>query len=125
MRWGGRVTRKILGFQAAFAGLAALGTALAAGLGMAQAVAAGGLIGVAGTLFFSRRLFVAAPGATAKQMLRAFHLGAAGKVIVTGALFAVAIAGFRLPFLPLVGGYAATVLGYWLAMPFVAEETGK
>ena len=125
MRWGGRVTRKILGFQAAFAGLAALGTALAAGLGMAQAVAAGGLIGVAGTLFFSRRLFVAAPGATAKQMLRAFHLGAAGKVIVTGALFAVAIVGFGLPFLPLVGGYAATVLGYWLAMPFVAEETGK
>ena len=125
MRWGGRVTRKILGFQVAAAALAALGTGLAIGAESAGAVAAGGLIGVAGTTFFSRRMFVAAPGATAKQMLRAFHWGAAGKVIVTGALFAVAIAGFRLPFLPMLGGYAATVLGYWLALPFVAEETGK
>lgn len=125
MRWGGRTTLKILGFQTAAAALAVVGTAITAGPSPAGAVAVGGLVGIAGTTILSRQLFAAAPGASAGRMLRAFQIGAAAKFVVTGALFAVAIAGFGLSFLPLLGGYAATVLGYWLALPFVAEETGK
>ena len=126
MRWGGRVTHRILAFQAGFTGLVALLVALWAGMDQGATVIVGGLVGMAGTAFFSRRMFQAAPGSTAKQMLRAFQWGALGKVLLTIALFAVAIVGLGAPILPLLAGYFATLVGQWVALPFgVHETTGK
>ena len=123
MRWGGRVTHRILAFQAGFTGLVALLVALWAGMDQGATVIVGGLVGMAGTAFFSRRMFQAAPGSTAKQMLRAFQWGAFGKVLLTIALFAVAIVVLEAPVLPLLAGYFATLLGQWVALPFGAHET--
>jgi len=123
MRWGGRVTHRILAFQAGFTGLVALLVALWAGMDQGATVIVGGLVGMAGTAFFSRRMFQAAPGSTARQILRAFQWGALGKFLLTAVLFAVAIVGLAMPILPLLGGYFATLLGYWLALPFVTDET--
>jgi F0F1-type ATP synthase assembly protein I len=104
-------------------GLVAVLVAFWTGWFQALAVIVGGLVGMAGTAFFSRRLFQAAPGSTARQMLRAFQWGAFGKMALTVALFAVAIVGLEMPVLPLLGGYVATLIGYWSALPFVTDET--
>ncbi len=122
MRWGGRITRAILVIQAVAMSVAA-GIAFAvAGIGAAGAAAAGGVIGMAGMLYFSMRLFAAAPGSSAKQVLRAFYTGAALKIGLTAVLLAIAIAVLQLEFLPLLGGYAATLLAYWLVLPMVIRE---
>ncbi len=124
MRWGGRITRSLLVIQAA-AMLVATGIAYAAGgTDVALAAAAGGVIGMAGMLYFSLRLFAAAPGSPARQVLRAFYTGAALKIVLTVVLLAVAIAVLELAFLPLLGGYAATLLAYWMILPMVIKETG-
>ncbi len=123
MRWGGRITRHILAFQAVATAAAAGVGFLADGVAAAGSAAAGGVIGIAGMVLFSRRLFSAAPGSTARQMMRAFYLGAVGKIALTAALFAVAIIAAELPVLPLIGGYTATLVAYWLSLPFVVEET--
>lgn len=104
-------------------GLAAVLVALWTGWNQALAVIVGGLVGMAGTAFFSRQLFQAPPGSTARQMLGAFQRGALGKMVLTVALFAAAIVGLEMPVLPLLGGYVATLIGYWAALPFVTDET--
>lgn len=93
------------------------------GTGAAVAAAAGGVIGMAGMLLFSHRLFAAAPGSTARQVLRAFYTGVVLKIALTVGLLAVAIALLELAFLPLLGGYAATLLAYWLVLPVMTRET--
>lgn len=123
MRWGGRVTRHILVFQGVATGVAMVAALVAAGIVAAAGAAAGGATGIAGTAFFSRRIFSAAPGSTARDMVRAFYWGAVGKIVLTAVLFATAILWAGLPMLPLLGGYTATLVAYWLSLPFVVEET--
>lgn len=101
-----------LGF--ALAGSAVL-FALAGGMAGGSALA-GGLIGVATTLFVALRVIGRGTVRPAKDVLRRFYGAVAGKFFLTMALFALAIGVFQLPFPPLLMGYGLTLVVYWLAL---------
>ena len=88
-----------------------LGSGAAAGL----AALAGGLINVLANLYFAWRVFACARR-TPKQMVRDFYMGEAVKLLMTAALFALAIAVFELAFVPLLTAFVAGLLVFWLAL---------
>jgi ATP synthase protein I len=75
----------------------------------------GGLISVAGSLFFGRWLG-AADGRPARDFARAFYVGEGLKIVLTVALFWVAMALLSAAAAPLLITYAATLIVYWLAL---------
>lgn len=120
---GMRVTRTILAAQAVATLAAAIIAYGVAGPGAALAAVAGGAIGMAGTAWFSHRMFAAKPGTPAPRMVRVFYRAEVVKILFTLALFAAAIAWLELAFLPLLGGYAATSVAWWAALPWITDET--
>lgn len=103
--------------------LAQFGLALVAGfiawgaMGSAVAIAifAGGLINVIANLYFAFHVFRGGVRA-APSVLRGFYLAEVVKLLLTAALFAVALAVLKLAPLPLLLGFAVTLAGYWLAL---------
>ena len=77
---------------------------------------AGGLIGVATSLFVALRAIGRGTVRPAKDVLRRFYGAQAGKFFLTMALFALAIGVWQLPFPPLLLGYGLTLVVYWLAL---------
>ncbi len=88
----------------ALSGWAAAGSALA-----------GGLISAAGSLYFALWL-AAARHRAARAFARAFLIGEGLKIVLTAALFWVAMARFEASPAPLVITYAVTLIVYWLAL---------
>ncbi|MFP4647781.1 MAG: ATP synthase subunit I [Halorhodospira sp.] len=105
------VTRLLLaqlGVGAAIAGLWLLDSgwsALAAATGMA--------IAVVPSAYFAAHLFSKAPGTAPRAVVRAFYLGEVVKLILTAALFMIALRWFGGHFLPLITTYAAVLGTYW------------
>ena len=65
-------------------------------------------------------------GATPGQMLARVLVGEAVKWAVMAVGFAVCIARFDMHFLGLLGGFVATLLGYWAGLlPAVLGETSR
>ena len=65
-------------------------------------------------------------GATPGQMLARVLVGEAVKWAVTAAGFVVCIVRFDMHFLGLLGGFVATLLGYWAGLlPAVLGETPR
>jgi len=85
------------------------------GAATAGAAFAGGLIAAAGTLYFARSL-AGATGRSPREFARAFVVGEGLKVVLTVALFRVALALFEATPAPLFITYAATLMVYWLAL---------
>jgi ATP synthase protein I len=85
--------------------------------GAAPALAAlvGGLIGAGANLAFALLAFHGGVQG-ARPVLRRFYLAEAIKFLVTAGSFLLAIAWWRLAALPLLAGYASTLLIYWLAL---------
>jgi len=99
----------ILALVAGFIAWGAMGSA------MAIAVFAGGLINVIANLYFAFHVFRGGVRA-APSVLRGFYLAEVVKLLLTAALFAVALAVLKLAPLPLLLGFAVTLAGYWLAL---------
>ena len=94
------------------------------GFAAGLATLAGGAIGLLGSLFMVAGLLRVRSGATPSQMLARVVVGEAAKWAVTAAGFAVCIVRFDLNFLGLLGGFVATLLGYWAGLlPVVLGET--
>ena len=90
------------------------------------ATLAGGGIGLLGSLFMVAGLLRVRSGATPGQMLARVLVGETAKWAVTAAGFALCIVRFDLPFLGLLAGFVATLLGYWAGLlPAVLGETGQ
>ncbi|MDH3514416.1 MAG: ATP synthase subunit I [Gammaproteobacteria bacterium] len=81
----------------------------------AVAVVAGGLINVIANLCFALQVF-AGGVRPARSVLRSFYLAEAVKLLLTAALFALALAVLRLAPLPLLLGFAVTLMAYWLVL---------
>ena len=109
--------RAVLLVQSAITLLAGLIAAVSAGIEAGWAALMGGGICLIVTAYFARKVFAARPGSSADRVARAFYLGEVVKWVLTGGLFAVALVGMKAPFLPLILGYTATQLGYWLVLP--------
>lgn len=90
----------------------------------AAAALAGGGIGIVAGLYQALRMFSVDAATQEAKFLRAVYVGQAMKLVLTSALFIVAIRVFGRNFGPLIVAYAATFVVYWLALgtgfPWVA-----
>lgn len=112
-----RATRTVLGLQAgvALGGLVLGG--LMGGAATAWAAATGGIISLIATAWFALRVFSGRRrGRPAKAMMRGFYVGEVQKILLTVALFVIAIAWLRLEFLPMFLTYMAGLMAFWLAL---------
>lgn len=98
--------------------IAAAGSLVIADFKAAYSALIGGGINLLGTAYFALRVFSVKPGSTAKQMARAFYRGEVVKLLLTGLLFAGVFLWLEVSFLPLFLAYSATMLAFWLVLPF-------
>lgn len=81
----------------------------------AGSVLVGGGIGVLGNYYFIKRVFRHSGARQAKQILKAFCFGELEKLVIYGVLFAIAVVVLPLAILPLIVGFAACLLIFWVA----------
>ncbi|NNM01728.1 MAG: F0F1 ATP synthase subunit I [Gammaproteobacteria bacterium] len=86
---------------------------------------AGVMCGVIPSYYFAVRLFRSRPSASAERALRSIYLGEMLKILLTAALFVVAVVALNAEFLPLIIGYGGTVIGSWLALLLPAATNGN
>ncbi|HNW77422.1 MAG TPA: ATP synthase subunit I [Candidatus Competibacteraceae bacterium] len=118
-----QVTRKIVAIQS----LIALLTAIAAlALGDAQAfysALVGGGISLLVTAYFASKVFSVRIGSPAAKIARAFYVGEVVKLLLTVVLLSVALLWLPVSPLPLLLAYMATLMAYWLALPFTFDAS--
>ncbi len=78
----------------------------------------GGGISIIVTFYFANRVFSAGLGSSADKVAKAFYLGAVGKLLLTVVLLSAVLILLPVSALPLLLAYIATLLAYWLALPF-------
>lgn len=105
----------LLRWQAILSVLGAVGYGLAAGAQMGLAVLVGGGIGLLLTAVTGLRIGLSL-GGDAKAMIAAFYKAMAFKLVLAVILFVIVAKWFAGYFLPVMTGYVATVVAYWLAM---------
>ena len=107
---------RILAAQALLTLLIGLLTWLMADFKAAYSALTGGGINILATAVFAARVFAVKPGASARQMARAFYIGEVIKFLVTVGLFVVVLVWMDVSFLPLFVTYAITMLAFWLVL---------
>ncbi len=107
-----RIVLRLLVAQAGI-GLLAAGLWLLQGPWSAAAAGAGAAIAVLPSAYFAAKVFSKPPGTAPRAVLRAFYVGEAVKLILTAALFIIALRWFGGHFLPLITTYAAALCAYW------------
>ena len=116
LRVSGRTAGVILGLQFAITALVATALLLAGRPESAGSATLGGGISLLTTLYFALRVLIGTRGLPVKVVVRRFYTAESQKMLMTVALFAVAIVGFEAEFLPLFLTYMATLVAYWLAL---------
>lgn len=110
----------LLRAQALLAGCAALLFALLGGLEQALAALAGGLIGIVLTAVSALRVGMSL-GRDQRVMIASFYRAMAFKLVMAVVLFVIVAKWFSGYFGPVLSGYIATVVAYWLAMWRIAH----
>lgn len=105
----------LLRIQAVLTALCGLAMAMIAGLGWGLAAMIGGAIGLSLSLITALRIGLAL-SQDPKTMVRAFYRAMALKFVLAVVVFVIVAIGFAGYFVPVVTGYAATAVAYWLAM---------
>ena len=113
-----QTTRRLLALQVLVTLVVASAGLLMADVRAAGSALLGGAINVTATLVFAFRVFSAGPGSTAREVARAFYVGEAVKLLLTALLFTAVFIWLEVAWLPLFIAYAATMLAFWLVMPF-------
>lgn len=116
-----KATRLLLLSQIAVTILAGLAALFSTGGKAAISAAVGGGISILVTAVVAKRVFAGGAGVSAKQVLRGLIVGEAIKIGLTVFLFSIVIVWMDVMFLPLFLTYAATLLAYWLVLPFTAD----
>jgi F0F1-type ATP synthase assembly protein I len=95
--------------------VAGAGWALA-GLRFALSACLGGGIGTLASLHMALTMF--GPGADKEpgKLLRRLYRGEFFKLVITGGMFSVALLYLDVSFGAMLGGFAATLIAYWLAL---------
>lgn len=105
----------IIGLQLAVTLLAAVIAALADGSHAGISALLGGLINVVASFYMAKRVF-AGGLAAGPQLFERFIKGEALKLVITVALFILAIVTLKAAFLPLILAYIATFVAYWAGL---------
>ncbi len=110
----------LLRIQAILAGLAGLAFAMVGGFEQALAALIGGAIGVFLTVVTALRIGLST-GQPPRALVASFYRAMALKFVLAVVLFVAVAVWFSGYFLPIVTGYAATAVAYWLAMQRMAH----
>lgn len=86
----------------------------------AYSAVVGGGISIIATLYFARQFLSSNVGLSALKIAKRFYIGEAVKLVLTAILFGIAILWLQVSFLPLFLTYMATLLAYWLVLPFAS-----
>jgi ATP synthase protein I len=113
-----KATTKILVIQLIITLFAATVCFASTGTRDAYSAFVGGGISIIATLYFAQQVFSLGIGTPAAKIARRFYIGEAVKLVLTAVLFGIAILWLHVSFLPLFLTYIATLLAYWLALPF-------
>ncbi|MEZ5583835.1 MAG: ATP synthase subunit I [Candidatus Competibacteraceae bacterium] len=85
----------------------------------------GGGISVIVTVYFAIQVFSNGGNYAAARIAKRFYLGEVVKILLTALLFGMTIVWLDVAFLPLFSTYAATLLAYWLVLPFTLDTLVK
>ncbi len=110
----------LLRVQALLAGVAAVVFAMIGGLEQSLASLIGGAIGIVLTAVTALRIGMSLGGDT-KVMIVAFYRAMAFKLVLAVILFVIVAKWFSGYFGPVLIGYVATLVAYWLAMWRIAH----
>lgn len=119
LRVGGaiQVTRRIILIQLLVT-LAVAAVALVFGMVAAWSALIGGGISTLVSFYFASKVFSVRLGSPAAKIAQAFFIGETVKLLLTVTLLSVAFLWLPVAPLPLLLAYIATLLAYWLALPF-------
>ena len=119
LRVGGaiQVTRRITLIQL-FVTLAIAAAALVFGTVAALSALIGGGISTLVSIYFASKVFSVRLGAPAAKIAQAFFIGETVKLLLAIILLGAAFLWLPIAPLPLLIAYIATLLAYWLALPF-------
>ena len=120
-----KATLRIVLIQCTVTLLAAVTCVVSYDVKAAYSAAVGGGISIIATLYFARQVFSLPAGTSAASIAKRFYIGEASKLLLTAALFGVAIAWLPVSFPPLFLTYVATLLAYWLVLPFTLDAPVK
>ena len=113
-----QVTRRITLVQL-FVTLAIAAVALVLGtIQAAGSVLIGGGVSTLVSFYFASKVFSVRLGAPATKIAQAFFVGETVKLLLTVILLSAAFLWLPVAPLPLLLAYIATLLAYWLALPF-------
>lgn len=118
-----KATTKIVAVQLVITLLAVAACFALANVNAAYSAAVGGGISVIVTASFAIQVFAGLANASAAKIAQRFYVGEAIKIVLTAVLFFIAITGLQVSFLPLFLTYAATLLAYWLVLPFTLDAS--
>ena len=82
----------------------------------AVSVATGGFIGLVAGLYQALRLLQVDAGQSPAAFMQGLWVSEAVKIVVTAALFLIAIQLLAVQMVPTIVGYAATYIVYWVAL---------
>ncbi len=120
-----RATKRIVVIQVTITLLAAGACFIFVEVKAAYSAVVGGGISIIATLYFARQVFSLPVGTPADRIAARFYLGEALKIGLTALLFFIAIVVLHVSFLPLFLTYTATLLAYWLVLPFTLDSSVK
>ncbi len=112
----GFTARRVLTIQACVAAGGFLLFSWLAGAHAAWSAMAGGAIGLLTTTFFALRVFIGGAHRPPKDIVRAFYVGESQKLLLTVALFVVAIVWLQVSFLPMLLTYMASLAAFWIVL---------
>lgn len=106
---------RIVRTQLAVTVAVALAVLVLAGRESAYSAFAGGMISVIANFYFAMQMFRGARKSP-RQLVTAFYVGEAVKILITVVLFVFAIKVLHVLFLPLFITYVITLMVYWFAL---------
>jgi F0F1-type ATP synthase assembly protein I len=109
-----RLITRLLRMQAGLAVLVATAVGLLHSVQAAVAVLAGSGIGLALTVFVAFRVLTFPADNAPQDFVRVFSRTMAVKIVLAAVLFAIAASFFSDWYVPIIGGYASSVLAYLL-----------
>ena len=111
-----RETLRVVAVQCTVGMIVAGGMFAVGGDARGVSALAGVACGVVPSYYFAVRLFRSRPTASAERALRSIYLGEMLKILLTAALFVIAVVALEADFLSLIVGYGGTAIGAWLAL---------
>ena len=108
--------RRILLYQAMAVAVTSVLAFLLSGSADAQSVLVGGLAGFLPNLFFAAKFGHHDPKKSAQEVVRAFYVGEALKLVLTGVLFVLIFQIPGISFMPLFIGFVSVMMVFWFAL---------